>query len=66
MIDISKLCENDKGRSVLYKTQSVFEVGVLTSWNSSYVFVRFRGPNGEACRPEDVAFEFEENELVRS
>ena len=59
MIDPSKLTEADKGRKVIYQRPYCdMEVGVLSSWNEHYVFVRFKGPGGEACEPEDVRFEF--------
>lgn len=57
MIDISKLTKEDIGRNVTYHREYCDkEYGVLSSWNDKYVFVRFRGPNGEACSPEDVSF----------
>ena len=63
MIDISKLTEADKGRNVTYHREFCKkEFGKLSSWNSTYVFVRFKGPNGEACLPEDVSFDFEAKE----
>jgi len=59
MIEISKLTEADKGRLVNYHREFCKpETGVLSSWNDKYVFVRFKGPNGESCQPEDVSFEF--------
>lgn len=59
MIEISKLTEADKGRKVNYHREfSEPEFGVLSSWNDSYIFVRFKGPNGEACEPADVSFAF--------
>jgi len=30
------------------------ENGVVTNIGSEYVFVRFKGPNGEACKPEQL------------
>ena len=58
MIDPSQLTEEDIGRNVVYTANHYFEIGQLTSWNDTYVFVRFNGPGGEACVPEDVRFEF--------
>ncbi len=59
MIEISKLTEKDVGRNVVYRREFCdMEVGKLSSWNDSFVFVRFKGPTGEACEPEDVSFEF--------
>lgn len=62
-IDISKLNESDKGRNVIYhREHCAREVGRLSSWNDCYVFVRFKGPGGESCQPEDVSFENESSE----
>ena len=64
MINISELTEKDIGRNVLYHREFCeSQVGKLSSWNSKYVFVRFRGPTGEACEPEDVTFEFNKKAL---
>lgn len=61
MIDIAKLTEKDKGRNVIYHREYCDqEVGRLSSWNDTYVFVRFRGPGGEACSPGDVSFELDD------
>lgn len=63
MIEISKLNEKDVGRNVTYHREFCRrEFGVLSSWNDTYVFVRFKGPNGEACEPTDVSFDFEVKE----
>lgn len=63
MIDPKTLTESDRGRSVVVRERLVplghrllLAHGTLTSWNDSFVFVRFKGPGGEACRPEDVDF----------
>lgn len=76
MIDPSKLTEADKGRRVNYRqrTQAIAqglepETGILTSWNSRFVFVKFKGPTGEACEPQDVTFETSsetDNEMPRT
>jgi len=59
MIDIDKLTHRDKGRRVIYqRPYCPREVGTLTSWSDKYVFVRFKGPSGEACFPEHASFEF--------
>lgn len=59
MIQLDQLTESDIGRNVIYDRQYCErQVGKLSSWNDHYVFVRFRGPTGEACEPEDVSFEF--------
>jgi hypothetical protein len=60
MIHIDRLTEKDKGRNVVYhREHCAREVGNLTSWNDTFVFVQFKGPNGEACNPQDVSFEVE-------
>lgn len=57
MIDPNKLTEEDVGRHVRYHREYCKEgYGVLSSWNNKVVFVRFKGPNGEACEPCDVSF----------
>jgi hypothetical protein len=55
MITPSELTKKDVGRKVIYHG-SRRETGTLTSWNDHYIFVRFNGPDGEACRPCDIAF----------
>jgi len=60
MINISTLAEEDVGRNVIYHREFCEkEVGKLSSWNHKFVFVRFKGPTGESCEPEDVSFELE-------
>lgn len=60
MITISNLTKEDVGRNVTYHREFCKrEFGVLSSWNDKYVFVRFKGPNGEACEPEDVSFDID-------
>lgn len=62
MIDISKLTESDIGRNVTYHREWCDkEFGKLSSWNHKFIFVKFKGPTGEACEPEDVSFDFELN-----
>lgn len=57
MIEISNLSESDKGRQVVYHREYCDrEVGILSSWNDKVIFVRFKGPNGEACKPCDISF----------
>lgn len=57
MITIAFLNKSDIGRKVIYRRGTFDEAqGELTSWNDKYVFVRFKGPTGEACSPEDVEF----------
>ena len=61
MIAIDQLTDADIGRNVVYRAfNDHCEVGQLTSWNKTFIFVRFLGPNGEACCPEDVSFEAED------
>lgn len=58
MIEISKLTESDVGRNVTYHREVCnVEHGKLSSWNYRFVFVRFKGPTGEACEPADVSFD---------
>lgn len=60
MINIKELTEKDIGRNIIYEREYCKkEVGVLTSWNNKYIFVKFKGPNGEACEPCDVRFEYD-------
>jgi hypothetical protein len=57
MIDIAKLSDADVGRKVVYHREHCRqEEGELSSWNAKVIFVRFRGPAGEACEPDDVSF----------
>lgn len=59
MININSLTEDDKGRKVVYHREYCNrEEGELSSWNDKYIFVKFKGPNGEACEPNDVSFIF--------
>lgn len=57
MIDIKALTEADLGRKVIFEREPCRPVeGELSSWNDRYVFVRFKGPTGEACEPADIRF----------
>ncbi len=57
MIEISRLKESDKGRKVVYHREFCNkEFGELSSWNNKFVFVKFKGPTGEACEPTDISF----------
>jgi hypothetical protein len=61
MIEIKDLTFSDVGRLVVFQGPlSRIEQGILTSWNDMFVFVKFRGPNGEACKPEYVEFVFDQ------
>lgn len=57
-IRIADLKTEDVGRGVVYNNEVTGnEDGTITSWNHSYVFVRFgRQVQGVACRPEDLEF----------
>lgn len=58
MIKIDKLKKEDIDRNVTYHREHCNkEFGKLSSWNASFIFVRFKGPNGEACLPDDVSFD---------
>lgn len=57
MVDIEELTQSDVGRRLFYQRIGCENNhGTLSSWNEIYVFARFKGPNGVACRPEDVSF----------
>ncbi len=59
MIDIKSLTKNDVGRSVTFHMEFCDEEhGTLSSCNDVFIFVKFKGINGEAFRPEDVTFYF--------
>lgn len=53
-----EVIEEHIGRRVTYvpphasgPNDELAEQGVITSFNDRYVYVRFKGPNGEACAP---------------
>ena len=61
MIDPKKLTQDDIGRHVIYKPfyfrddPARWEYGVLSSFREDgAIFVRFKGPNGERCSPQDL------------
>ena len=57
MIQIDQLTEADIGRKVIFTYMHGERVeGELSSWNPDYIFVRFKGPNGEACEPNQLEF----------
>lgn len=63
MIDPQTLTPADVGRSVTYHGEyGPPEHGKLSSWNQRFIFVKFKGPDGEPCRPKDVSFDFEGRE----
>jgi hypothetical protein len=56
-IEDQELTEKDIGREVYYysamgRPWCHREVGVLSSFNETGIWVRFRGPTGEKCPPE--------------
>ena len=59
MIVLADLTDADKGRPVTFTYHhGEKERGVLSSWNDSFVFVRFnRGVTGEACNPAMCSFD---------
>lgn len=60
---LNKLKESDKGRKVIYSSYKEKEEGIITSWNKSFIFVCFdNSGRGQACRPTDLIFTFNDNE----
>lgn len=58
-INIKQLTPPDKNRKVIYtpKGGGKVEEGWISSWNDTYVFVRFpTSSNGQACDPDDLQF----------
>ncbi len=67
MIDITELTDADKDRWVAYKGNDNKEVGVISSWNDKFIFVKYVSgqggtDNGVATKPEDLRFLTEEEE----
>ena len=69
MIVIAELNETDKGREVCYINYGGVEYGRITSWNDSFIFVRYHlkvmrngdkqpryGETSEATSPGDLKF----------
>lgn len=56
MINPKTLSRNDVGRKVVYTDFGRTQEGILSSWNDTTVWVRFKGPCGEACDPKDLEF----------
>ena len=53
----NSLISSDIGRKVVYKSFTGNEEGVITSYNESYVFVRYGSDTGsQATRYEDLSF----------
>tara|TARA_R110002012_G_scaffold3875_2_gene17993 strand:+ start:1787 stop:1969 length:183 start_codon:yes stop_codon:yes gene_type:complete len=60
MIDIKTLTQEDIGRKVVYKTRSVMEEGVISSYNEKSVFVKYGTcTTAQATSPTDLEFSFE-------
>lgn len=69
-LSIPNLKSTDVNREVRYEAYEKFEYGRITSWNESFVFVRYHlrvfkdggeripryGSTSEATRPEDLEF----------
>ena len=61
MLYIGDLTEKDKGRMVIYleSFSKRKEEGVITSWNDSYIFVRYINDVGsKATRPNDLSWSY--------
>ena len=59
-----KAGESPIGQRVVYDDYGKREFGVITSWNSRFVFVRFGiAENGQACDYEKIKFENAKQEL---
>jgi hypothetical protein len=66
MIDIGALKEDNKGDEVVYEDKGVREFGVVSSWNKTYVFVRFYShQQSQACKPEMLTFTMRPKEQCR-
>lgn len=61
MIELKSLTKNHNGRGVIYNSPGgdKRESGVITSWNGSFIFVRYGShKQSAATRPEDLSWEF--------
>jgi hypothetical protein len=59
MIIIEDLTEKDKGVSVVYDNGYKRSFGVISSWNSRFVFVKYgSNPQSQATPPEFLTKEF--------
>jgi hypothetical protein len=59
MIKIKSLIESDKDRTVMYipSNNQKKAVGVITSWNDTFIFVCYDDTGrGQATRPDDLTF----------
>jgi hypothetical protein len=58
MLDIKEITNKDIGRRVIYYSFNNKEIGVITSFNDCYIFVRYGGDvHSKATYPEDLVFE---------
>lgn len=71
MINPNTLTEQDKGKTVWYKSFDGWELGIIKSWNDSGIFVVYPGNNDAKkehwdrytaahTRPEDLYWKKEE------
>jgi len=57
-MNIKDLTEKDVNRKVIYSSFNSKEVGVISSWNDKYIFVRYGNKTfGEATDPNDLEYE---------
>ncbi len=66
MIDIKNLTEKDMGRKVIYSDGCRKpEEGVITSWNTTYVFVRYGKDFGsQGTYPRELTFAFNDKDKL--
>lgn len=65
LIENKEVKNNDIGSPVTYipdhangnMSHPDCEKGIISSYNENYIFVRFRSPNSQACRPENLIWE---------
>ena len=56
-LDVSKLTENDIGRTVIYRDHGRAEAGTLTSWRKGIVFARYSsGDTAAGANASDLVF----------
>ncbi|GHV78614.1 hypothetical protein AGMMS49944_04050 [Spirochaetia bacterium] len=66
MIDIDSMKEENKGDEVVYVDKGVREFGVVSSWNQTYIFVKFyQRMQSQACKPEMLTFTMRPKEQCR-
>lgn len=71
MIDISTLTPEDIGKEIVYEDRSADgkilykrEIGTLSSWNNTFIFVKFKAETGAACLPDTVHWGMVYNEFL--